>query len=82
MSNALYRAERCHDLAEECQRLAAMSPSTEMQKHYSRMAEHYNTLAQVEMLGVAYECSLLDEIGREIEGDSETASKAKTATKH
>src|SRR5262249_27272104 len=69
MSNAMYRAERCRDLAEECRRLAAMSPSTEMRKHYSRMAERYGTLAQVEMLGVAYECSLL------VEAEIESKSK-------
>src|SRR5260370_806246 len=48
MSDALYRAERCRDLAEECRRVAAISASTEMRNHYSRMSEHYSTLAEAE----------------------------------
>ena len=52
MSNRLYRAERCRDLAEECHAIAALCvPSTEMRNHYSRMAEHYGTLAEAEELG-------------------------------
>lgn len=51
MSDALYRAERCRDLAEECRRVAAISASTEMRNHYSRMSEHYSTLAEAEELG-------------------------------
>ena len=51
MSNELYRAERCRDLAEEYRRIAAMCASIEMRDHYSRMAEHYSTLAEAEELG-------------------------------
>jgi hypothetical protein len=51
MSNALYRAERCRDLAEECRRVAALCTSTEMRSHYSLLAEHYSTLAETEELG-------------------------------
>jgi hypothetical protein len=36
-----------------------MSRSTEMQIHYARMSEHYNTLADAELLsGLAYEALL------------------------
>jgi hypothetical protein len=42
MSDASNRAERCRDLARVCRRLAAISSSTEMRTHYSRMAEHYS----------------------------------------
>jgi hypothetical protein len=48
MLNALNRAERYRDLAEECRRLTAISSSTQMRKRYSRMAEHYSLLAEVE----------------------------------
>ena len=51
MSNPLYRAERCRDLAEECRAIAALcAPSTEMRIHYSRMSEHYSRLAEAEVL--------------------------------
>ena len=46
MSNELYRAERCRELADEYRRIAAMCTSTEMRNHYSRMSEHYRTLAK------------------------------------
>jgi hypothetical protein len=46
MSNELYRAERCRDLAEEYRRIAAMCTSAEMRNHYSRMLEHYSTEAE------------------------------------
>jgi hypothetical protein len=52
MSNELYRAERCRDLAEEYRRIAAMCTSTEMRSHYSRMSEHYRTLAKTDEFGV------------------------------
>jgi hypothetical protein len=52
MSNELYRAERCRDLAEEYRRIAAMCTSTEMRNHYSRMSEHYRTLAKTEEFGI------------------------------
>jgi hypothetical protein len=52
MSDALYRAERCRDLAEEFRRLSEMCASPEMRNHYSQMAEHYNSLAEVKELGV------------------------------
>jgi hypothetical protein len=44
--NELYRAERCRDLAEEYRLIAAMCASTEMRDHYSRISEHYRTLAE------------------------------------
>ena len=52
MSDALYRAERCRDLAEEFRRLSEMCTSAEMRNHYSRMAEHYSSLADVKNLGI------------------------------
>jgi len=53
MSNPLYRAQRCRDLAEECRAIAALCfPSSEMRTHYSRMSEHYSSLAEAEELGL------------------------------
>ena len=49
MSNELYQAERCRDLAEEYRRIAAMCTSAEMRNYYSRMSEHYS--AEAEELG-------------------------------
>jgi hypothetical protein len=46
--DSLRQAERYHDLAEECRRLAAFSFSTQMQNHYLQMADHYSALAEVE----------------------------------
>jgi hypothetical protein len=51
MLDALNRAERCRDAARECRRLAATSSSRQMRKRYSRMAEHYSLLADVEEQG-------------------------------
>jgi hypothetical protein len=51
MSNTLSRAERCRAFAEECRRIAALFPSTEVANHYRRMAEHYGSLADAEELG-------------------------------
>ncbi len=48
MLNALNRAERCRDAARECCRLAATSSSRQVRRRYSRMAEHYSLLAEVE----------------------------------
>jgi len=48
MSNALNRAERYRDLAEECRCLAMCTFSTQMRSRYSRMAEIYATLAEAE----------------------------------
>jgi len=48
MSNALNRAERYRDLAEECRCLATGTLSTQMRSRYSRMAEIYTTLAHAE----------------------------------
>ena len=47
MSDALYRAERCRDLAEEFRRLSEMCASPEMRNHYSRMAKDYILLADI-----------------------------------
>ena len=53
MSNPLYRAQRCRDLAEECRAIAVLcTPSAEMRTHYSRMSEHYSSLAEAEELGM------------------------------
>jgi hypothetical protein len=49
MSNALYRAECCGDLA-ECRRVAALCTSSEMRSHYLLLSEHYSTLAEAEEL--------------------------------
>ena len=46
MWDALNRAERYRDLAEECRRLAAASLSAQMRSRFSRMAEYYSTLAE------------------------------------
>ena len=52
MSNPLYRAQRYRDLADECRAIAALcAPSTEIRAHYSRMAQHYGSLAEAEELG-------------------------------
>ena len=52
MSDALYRAERCRDLAEEFRHLSQMCTSTEMRDHYSQMAQHYSSLAEAKDLGI------------------------------
>jgi hypothetical protein len=46
MSDALNRAERYRDLAEECRHLAKTSLSAQMRNRFSRMAEDYSTLAE------------------------------------
>jgi hypothetical protein len=46
MLDALNRAERYRDLAEECRRLAAASLSPQMRSRFSRIAEDYTTLAE------------------------------------
>jgi hypothetical protein len=58
MSNSLYRAQRCRDLAEKCHAIAALcNPSTEMRTHYSRMSVHYRSPGEAEELGaLAYGC--------------------------
>jgi hypothetical protein len=58
MSNPLYRAELCRDLANECRAIAALrTPSSEIRADYSRMAQHYSSLAEAEELGMlAYGC--------------------------
>jgi hypothetical protein len=48
MLDELNRAERCRDLARDCRRFAATSSSWQMRKRYSRMAEHYSVLAEIE----------------------------------
>ena len=50
MSDALNRAERLRDLAEECRHIATLCSSTEMRSHYLRLEEHYNVLAEAEEL--------------------------------
>jgi dihydrodipicolinate synthase/N-acetylneuraminate lyase len=53
MPNPLRRAQHCLDLAEECRAIAALcGPSIEVRAHYSRMAQHYDSLAQAEELGM------------------------------
>jgi len=46
MLDALNRAERYRELAEECRRLAANILSTQMRARYSRMAEDYSKLGE------------------------------------
>jgi hypothetical protein len=41
-------AQRCRDLAEECRRLAAIGPSTEMRNRYLRMAQALQRVAESE----------------------------------
>ncbi len=48
MLDALNRAERYHDLAEECRCLAASTFSTQMRSRYLRMADIYTMLAEAE----------------------------------
>jgi hypothetical protein len=45
MLDALYRAERYRELAEEFRNVAETCASTEMQSHYSQISKHYSTLA-------------------------------------
>src|SRR5260370_3361953 len=49
MSNALYRAECCGELA-ACCRVAALCTASEMRSHYLLLSEHYSTLAEAEEL--------------------------------
>ena len=49
--DALNRAERYRELAEECRRLAAASLSAQMRNRYSRMAKDYFLLAEAEEHG-------------------------------
>jgi len=51
MPDALNRAQRYHDLAEEYRRLAAIDSSTDIRDRYLRMAEYYSKLAEAEELG-------------------------------
>jgi hypothetical protein len=53
MSDLSYRAERYHDLAEECRRLAATTLSSQMRKRYFRMAENYIELGETGEIGRA-----------------------------
>jgi len=46
MLDALNRAERYRELAEECRRLAATSLSAQMRTRYSRMADDYSKMAE------------------------------------
>jgi hypothetical protein len=50
MLDALNRAERYRDLAEEYRRLAAIGSATDIRNRYLRMAEHYGLLAEAEEL--------------------------------
>jgi hypothetical protein len=46
---------------QECNGLAAMSSSTEMRSHYSRLSEHDSTPAVAEVLGgLAYGSAILE----------------------
>ncbi len=53
MSDALDRAERYRELAEEYRRLAATSCSIKTRDRYSRMAKDYILLADVEEQGAS-----------------------------
>jgi hypothetical protein len=48
MLDAGNRAQRCRDLAEECRRLAAIGPPTEIRTRYLRMAEALLHAAEAE----------------------------------
>ena len=48
MTDALNRAQRCRDLAEEYRRLAAIESSTDIRDRYLRMGEYYSKLAEAE----------------------------------
>ena len=50
MLDALSRAGRCREPADECRHVAALCGPTEMRNHYSRTANHYGTLAEAEEL--------------------------------
>jgi uncharacterized coiled-coil DUF342 family protein len=50
MTDALNRAQRYRDLAEEYHRLAAIDSSTNIRDRYRRIAEHYSKLAEAEEL--------------------------------
>jgi uncharacterized membrane-anchored protein YhcB (DUF1043 family) len=45
MLDALYRAERYRELAEEFRTVAETCASIKMQNHYSQISNHYSTLA-------------------------------------
>jgi len=47
MLDALNRAQRYHELAEGCRRLASIAFSTETRNHFVRMAERYRTPSEV-----------------------------------
>jgi len=47
MLDAWNRAERYHDLAEECRRLATTTLSSQMKKRYLLMAKDYILLADI-----------------------------------
>ena len=49
MPDHLSRAQRYHDRADECRRLAELATSPETQKEYARIAEYYDQLAQAEL---------------------------------
>ena len=68
MSDPLYRAERCRDLAEECRRLAASTLSDQMKKRYLLMAKDYTLLADLEKHGRACrtECLNPEPAGRRV----------------
>jgi hypothetical protein len=49
MWTRFHRAERCRDRAQERRSSAAVcAPSTEIRIRYSRMADHFSTLAEAE----------------------------------
>jgi hypothetical protein len=52
MSNPLYRAERCRDLANECRAIAALwhSLNRNTSPLNSRMAQHYSSLPPAPVL--------------------------------
>jgi hypothetical protein len=52
MPNPLRRAQHCLARAEECAIAGLCGPSTEVRAHYSRMVQHYDSLAQAEQLGM------------------------------
>ena len=49
MPNALSRAQRYKDLADECMRLAELATSDDIRRHYGTIAESYLSLAEAEL---------------------------------
>jgi hypothetical protein len=49
MSDSLSKAQRYHERADECLRLAGLATDDQIRQHYRKMAEDYLTLARAEL---------------------------------